>query len=91
MGKKEKDKSKHEEVQKGERCPCCGNHCRADKLGCKRGRKHFAELAARDEDDPVAKRVRQCAKAIKKGKTGNALSPEDEQTLCELLDKWLKK
>lgn len=30
-------------------CPCCGNHCDVENLGCGRGRKFFEEQDFQDE------------------------------------------
>lgn len=34
-----------------DRCPCCHNHCRRDKLHCSRGRKYFEEQGRKEAQD----------------------------------------
>lgn len=83
-------------------CPCCENHCPPDHLRCRRGKEYFgkAEGAPNRPQQPEEKTVlllRKCGHFLHHSAGGdgqsaslqNALSPEERETLENLLEKCL--
>ena len=84
---------------KCERCPCCGRHCRRDKLHCKKGIAHFDQLDRKEQKlspdpDSLAHRFiltgKGVGKRMTKGKISEAdflaaLSESEQLTLDEIL------
>lgn len=77
-------------------CPCCGNHCPADQLRCRRGVAYFngegERRAPEMPSDEIILMLRKCGHFLHHGgaeapRAVKSLTQEERETLLALLGK----